>query len=585
MPGNDSFTKLLLHFDGLDGAVTTSDSSPSAHGAATFGGTAQLDTAQKKFGVSSLFLDGNSDYITFPYNADFDLMGDNAEDYVLEAVVRFADYTVEQCIFSQYKNATNFWQLRATASHLGFSFAKTGEATIGIVGGNFSANKIWYHVALAKIGTSIKLFVDGVNIGSVTTSLESSLASVLNFGRRGNGSQFFGGHIDEVRISKGIARWTANFTPPTQAYNDAPSKFYVYLKNRSGKLIKVINDKLATLSWRWDRLGGCGQGSVVLIADETWLNDVGPDYEINIYLGGKLRYAGIINSHKPKENKGVNQSVLSFLGYSSQIKRVLVEKTYTSQNLTDILKDILDTFIIPNTDITYDDADIGQFNFVPDILELDTNGGNAIKTLAGLAGSVEYGVDANKKFFFKSTSNIVGFNLKYTKELSNVDIINDYSGIVNRLIILGKDSFKDTANNTESQSAYGLRTQTQSVSSISTTGVAQQFGTSILLEKAAINQKAKFTVEEDSRFYEETLPLQKVKLLARTVIEAKKYGDADAIYGDFAYGGETNYQINKLTYSLQNKKVKTTIEAGFKRPDLAEEIKRIQFEIDQIRSS
>ena len=62
--GETSFNKvsLLLPFDGSDTATSTSDESDNSH-TITFGGTAQLDTAQKKFGTASLLLDGDSDYV------------------------------------------------------------------------------------------------------------------------------------------------------------------------------------------------------------------------------------------------------------------------------------------------------------------------------------------------------------------------------------------------------------------------------------------------------------------------------------------------------------------------------------------
>ena len=68
MSGIDAYTKLCSHFNGADGATDYTD--PVA-GAATFGGTAQLDTAQKEFGTAALLLDGNSDYVTYPDSDDW----------------------------------------------------------------------------------------------------------------------------------------------------------------------------------------------------------------------------------------------------------------------------------------------------------------------------------------------------------------------------------------------------------------------------------------------------------------------------------------------------------------------------------
>ena len=54
---------LLIPFDGSDTATSANDDSSNSH-TITFAGTAQLDTAQKKFGTASLLLDGDSDYVT-----------------------------------------------------------------------------------------------------------------------------------------------------------------------------------------------------------------------------------------------------------------------------------------------------------------------------------------------------------------------------------------------------------------------------------------------------------------------------------------------------------------------------------------
>jgi hypothetical protein len=78
----DSYTKLLVHFDGTDGARThTAETGQTVTFAS---GTAQLDTAQKKFGTASLFLDGDSDYVMVPDSDDFDL---GASNFITEKIL------------------------------------------------------------------------------------------------------------------------------------------------------------------------------------------------------------------------------------------------------------------------------------------------------------------------------------------------------------------------------------------------------------------------------------------------------------------------------------------------------------------
>ena len=79
----------------------------------------------------------------------------------------------------------------------------------------------WYHIALVRYGTSIKLYVNGVSNISTSSSLGLVDNSVsLSIGSMLTGEYSMNGYIDELRISKGVARWTSNFTPPTQPYSN-----------------------------------------------------------------------------------------------------------------------------------------------------------------------------------------------------------------------------------------------------------------------------------------------------------------------------------------------------------------------------
>ena len=83
MAVDDSYTKALLHFNGSDTSTTFTDESGKTWTGAV---TAQLDTAQKKFGTASLLLDGDSDYISTPDHADFDV---GSGDFTIDFWVRF----------------------------------------------------------------------------------------------------------------------------------------------------------------------------------------------------------------------------------------------------------------------------------------------------------------------------------------------------------------------------------------------------------------------------------------------------------------------------------------------------------------
>ena len=215
MPGgDDDYTKLLLHMDGADASTTFTDASRAAHGNATAGGTAQVDTAQSKFGGASLLCDGNSDYISYDDHADWDFPG----DFTIEAFIRFNSVGAN-CIFcgNDYQEG---WQ---------FSWETTGGGRIQLYVANVlrsygawaPSTNTWYHVACVRSGATINLYVDGVQKATVNPNYSDAITSSgkLSIGRDDEYvTGWFNGWIDEFRISKGIARWTANFTPPTQAY-------------------------------------------------------------------------------------------------------------------------------------------------------------------------------------------------------------------------------------------------------------------------------------------------------------------------------------------------------------------------------
>jgi len=209
-------TKLLLPFDGSNGATTTSDLSNSNH-AVTFAGTAQISTAQSKFGSSSLLLDGNSDYITVT-NSDLSVGG---ATFTLE----FWTYLLGgigslTCFYSDYSSASNGFHIQKQTSDV-LTVGLTGDGT-DILGTTALTTGQWYHIAISGSGGSYKLFLDGTQEGSTFTGSATSGSStkyIGNFYHSSTGNiRFTNGYIEDFRITKNVARYTSNFTPPTTAH-------------------------------------------------------------------------------------------------------------------------------------------------------------------------------------------------------------------------------------------------------------------------------------------------------------------------------------------------------------------------------
>ena len=376
-----------------------------------------------------------------------------------------------------------------------------------------------------------------------------------------------------------------------------PSKYQVQLRNKNFDLIKVLHNKIEDIDWEYERIGGCGLSNITLrMAFEELDSYVDPDYDVQVWLerenhaGAELVYRGFLETYTPTVDRP-DKVTLKIAGYSSHLRRMAVNKTYTDMEVSDIVKDILDTFVKPYTAITYNlvDIDIRPTEFVVDSIEFDTTADDAIKTLAELAGNVEWGVDRNLRFYFKKEDLEIRHRIKLLKQIKKYDLSFDYKSIVNRLEIRGGTvddvNFSDTINNLESQTAYGLRTEVLSNSAIVTSAVSQRYGTIYLSDKARINRRAKIKVVDNYHFFEKSVPIGALHIVRDEVATAKKYNDVDAIYGAIKYGGEPSLQIDRLRYKIEGVGTSLSIEAGAPLPSLSQEIKKLDFQIAQLRNT
>ena len=217
--GDNTATKLLLNFDGTDGATTTTDASPSAH-TVSFEGNAQLDTAAKQFGTASLLLDGTNDAVNIAADNGFDFSDDN---YTLECFVRPATgaFSGNSTILSRTKDADNFYRLALHAdSNLSFSYMKGGTFS-NVTGGNANGG-VFYHVAVSynHADDNLALYVNNVRVSTNAFSVTNHATMVdapLQIGNANVLAEDFSGHIDALRMAKSLKYKTAGLQPANTA--------------------------------------------------------------------------------------------------------------------------------------------------------------------------------------------------------------------------------------------------------------------------------------------------------------------------------------------------------------------------------
>ena len=208
--------KLLLPFDGSNAATTTNDESNSTH-SVTFAGGAQISTAESKFGGSSLYLNGDSGTkLTISQSSDFDFgTGDFTIEFWIKTSLSNNDSQSRRVISFGDNNAT---RIQIFLSSDGIDFYDTSsvkvDGDIDVADGN------WHHVAFTRSGTSLKGFVDGVQSGSTATnSTDYDNAAALTIGAYAStGLGRVVGYLEDLRITKGLARYTSAFTAPTSGH-------------------------------------------------------------------------------------------------------------------------------------------------------------------------------------------------------------------------------------------------------------------------------------------------------------------------------------------------------------------------------
>lgn len=219
---NYNNVSLLLHFDGANGSTTFTDSGAGSR-VVTANGNAQISTTTPKFGTGCGTFDGSGDYLTVPHSTDFDF---GTDSFTIECFVRLASLG-SNAIILQKASGTSFfpWQLwyNASTQKLGARGFDTGTSLFyDLAQINTAALNTWYHLALVRNGSTFTFYLDGVSQQTATSSnTVYSASSNVAIGAADNGAACLNGQLDALRITKGVARYAGNFTPPTTPFPTA----------------------------------------------------------------------------------------------------------------------------------------------------------------------------------------------------------------------------------------------------------------------------------------------------------------------------------------------------------------------------
>lgn len=205
-------TKLLLHFD--DSVADAAGlHSPSAVGTPTY------STSKDGF-TKAINLNGSSQYVSI---ADSDDWNFGSGDFTIECWAKMDTTSSNMMLLSQWGDggSNGSWALQTNYStnRLHFYYSTNGSGEVGVYS-DITIDTNWHHYAATRSGNSLYIFFDGVlkNTTDVTGVTFYNSTRSLNIGAYKDGGFLFDGLIDEVRIIKGEAVWTSNFTPASLPY-------------------------------------------------------------------------------------------------------------------------------------------------------------------------------------------------------------------------------------------------------------------------------------------------------------------------------------------------------------------------------
>jgi YD repeat-containing protein len=217
-----SYTKSLLHMNGTDQSTTFTDDATDGSHTWTAYGNAKLTTADKKFGSASGTFDGSGDYISTAYSSDFNFgSGDFTIDFWFK---RSGGVGTNQYLglYSNSGSGIGYFMIQVYSDNKFYlTFWDTSNQSHQLAGTTtITDTTTWHHLAFVRSGSTITEYVDGTacgthNIGGLAIYNNTQWGPA--WGRMGDyAGEYFNGKLDEVRISKGLARWTSNFTPQSE---------------------------------------------------------------------------------------------------------------------------------------------------------------------------------------------------------------------------------------------------------------------------------------------------------------------------------------------------------------------------------
>jgi len=202
----------LLVGNGANGTTSNIVDSSSNNIATTIFGNTVISTTQSQFGSGSVYFDGVRDYLRCATSSGFTF---GTGDFTIEFWVYPTSFGIIRIVYDMRPSVEGYYPCLyfAPAGNIIFYVNSTN-----VISGSTLATGSWQYITLCKSSGQTKLFLNGNQTGSTYTDSNNYLGGSSRplIGEEAvTGGYSFNGYLYDLRITKGVARYTANFTPPT----------------------------------------------------------------------------------------------------------------------------------------------------------------------------------------------------------------------------------------------------------------------------------------------------------------------------------------------------------------------------------
>lgn len=223
MPGVDRYTGIMLHCNGTAASTIFTDSSTSALTFVSCGG-ATLQTSNPKFGSAAGGFDGTG----LTGASDHAMFNVGTGDFTIDFWAVITSTNALRYFWGQGDSGgfdAGFWCNVTAGTNVAVFSVSTGgsSASAQVTSSTAVSTGAYMHFAMVRTGSTLMMFFNGAQRGGnvAFAGTVHNSAGTFSVGAIGGlATNRWLGLIDEFRFSPGIARWTADFTPPTVAYDE-----------------------------------------------------------------------------------------------------------------------------------------------------------------------------------------------------------------------------------------------------------------------------------------------------------------------------------------------------------------------------